>query len=122
MRTFRPSVGDSKIGCLFWLAVLGLAAYIGYQVVPAQLKASELKEFMVGLAEHKAEEPIEKLRSTVLARVKDVGLPVDKTALEIQRAGGRILISYKYSIPIHLVVTTYDWPVEIKVDRLVVII
>lgn len=121
MRNHLRERGDSKIGCLFWLVALGLAAYVGYQAVPAQLKASELKEFMIGLAEHKAEEPIERLRGTILLRVKDIGLPVDKKFLSVERAGGRIIMSYRYSVPINLVVTTYDWQVEVKVDRLIVI-
>lgn len=121
MRTPRFGRGDSKIGCLFWLLGLGLAAYVGYQAVPAQLKASELKKYMIGLAEHKAEEPIERLEAAILARVKDAGLPLDRKAVKVERAGGRIKMSYKYAVPINLVVTTFDWQVEVKVDRLIVI-
>lgn len=121
MRTLRSNRGDSKVGCLFWMAVLGFAAYIGYQAVPAQLKASEVKEFMIGLAEYKAEEPTEKLKAAILTRVKEAGLPVDKKAVRVVRAGGRIMMSYNYTIPINLIVTTYEWPVELKVDRLIVI-
>lgn len=121
MRTLGSGRGDSKIGCLFWLLGLGLAAYVGYQVVPAQFDASELKKFMIGLAEHKAEEPIERLEAAILARVKDEGIPVDRKAVSVDRVGGRIIMSYRYSIPINLVVTTYDWQIEVKVDRLIVI-
>jgi hypothetical protein len=121
MRVLRRGRGDSKIGCLFWLLALGLAAYVGYQAVPAQLKAGDLKKFMTGLAEHKAEEPIERLQASILARVEDLGLPVDKKAVQVQRAGGRIIMSYRYKVPINLLVTRYEWPIEVKVDRLIVI-
>ena len=59
--------------------------------------------------------------AAVLARVKDLELPVDKKALRVERVGGRIRISYRYSVPINLVVTTYDWSIEAKIDRLIVI-
>jgi len=121
MRSLERGRGDSKLGCLFWLVAMGMAAYVGLQVVPAQMKASELKQFMTGLAEHRAEEPLERLEAAVLARVKDLELPVDKKALRVERVGGRIRISYRYSVPINLVVTTYDWSIEAKIDRLIVI-
>ncbi len=121
MRTVRSGRGDSKLGCLGWLLVLGFAAYVGSQAIPAQIKAAELRKTLAGLAEHSAEDPIERIRSRVLVRVKDLGLPVDKKALEVERTGGRIRISYRYSIPIHLVLTTYDWSIEVKVDRLIII-
>ncbi len=122
MRTSRPGRGDTKLGCLLWLLGLGFAAYIGWQAVPAQIKASELKKTMAGLAEHSAEDPIEKIRARVLVRVKDLGLPVDKKALDVKRTGGRIKISYRYSLPINLVVTTYDWSFDVGVDRLIIIV
>lgn len=104
-----------------WMLALGMAAYVGYQMIPAQLQASELKKYMISLAEHQAEEPIEKLRAAVLGRAKDIGLPVDKKALHVERQGGRIIMRYGYSVPINLVVTTYEWRVRVEIDRLIVI-
>ena len=101
---------------------LGFAAYIGWQAVPAQIKASELKKTMAGLAERSAEDEIERIRTKVLVRVEDLGLPLDKKALHVERYGGRIKISYRYSVPINLVVTTYDWSFEVGVDRLIIIV
>ena len=109
MRKLQFGRGDSKLGCIVWLLVLGLAAYIALQAIPAQMKASELKTFMNSQAEHNAEDPINKIRSNVLARIEQLGLPVDKKALRVKRSGGRISMSYSYSVPINLVVTTYDW-------------
>ncbi len=122
MRTFRPGRGDSKLGCLMWLAALGFAAYVAYQAIPAQMKAAELKSFMTNQAERSAEAPVEQIAANVLTQVKDLGLPVDKKAIHVKRVGGRIRISYSYSVPINLVVTTYDWSFEVKVDRPVIIV
>jgi hypothetical protein len=121
MRRLASGRGDTKLGCLLWLVGLGMAAYIGFQAVPAQVNASELKKFMIGIAEHRAEEPIERIEAAVLARVEDLELPVDKKQVHAERVGGRIRISYRYTVPIDLVVTTYDWNIEVKIDRLIVI-
>ena len=69
-----------------------------------------------------AEAPIETIQANVLREIKELGLPVDKKAIHVQRVGGRIRINYSYSVPINLVVTTYDWLFEIKVDRPVIIV
>lgn len=122
MRKFQAARGDTKLGCAFWLLVLGFAAYVGYQAVPAQVKAAELEKFMEGQAERSAEGSLEKMETRVLGRIKDLGLPVDKKALHVKRTGGRIRITYSYSIPINLVVTTYDWQFEVKVDRQIMLV
>lgn len=122
MRKLQPGRGDSKLGCILWLLALAFGAYVAYQAIPAKMKAAELEKFMSGQAERSAEAPTEKIAANVLARVKDLGLPVDKKAIEVRRVGGRIRISYSYSVPINLFVTTYDWPFEVKVDRPVFIL
>ncbi len=85
------------------------------------MQAAELEKFMINQAEHSAEAPEEQIEARVLARVKDLGLPVDKKAVKAKRHGGRIRISYEYTVPINLIVKTYDLPFELEVDRLVII-
>ena len=86
------------------------------------MQAAELKKFMTGQAEHSAEAPLERISANVLGRVKQMGLPVDRKALHVKRIGGRIRISCAYSVPINLIVTTFDWQIEVKVDRPVIIV
>ncbi len=101
---------------------MGLVAYVALQFIPAQMQAAELKDYMTGQAEHSAEAPLARIRANVLARVEHMGLPLDKKGLEVQRIGGRIRITYTYSVPINLVVTSVDWSFEVKVDRPVIIV
>ena len=122
MRRLRFSRGDSKIGCLLWLASLGFGVYVALQVIPAKMKAAELETFMTGQAERNGEAPLENIKNNVLARMKDLEIPIDKKALKVERAGGRLKITYPYSVPINLVVTTWDMKMLVEVDRPIFII
>lgn len=122
MRTLRPSRGDSKIGCLFWLVVVGFGAYVALQMIPAKMKAAELQKFMLLQAEQNGEEPVERLRSIVLQQIKELQLPVEPKALVIDRSGGRLKMSYPYTVQINLVATTWDMPFDVKIDRPIFVI
>lgn len=117
MRRLFRSRGDSKLGCLIWLAALGFIAYVGLQAIPAKMKAAELQEFMERQAEGAYDARMESIKAAVLARARELELPVDKKAVSAERRGGRVRINYSYSIPLNLVVKTHDWAFDITVDR-----
>lgn len=122
MRSLRPARGDSKLGCLLWMVVLGFGAYVVLQVIPAKMNAAELEKFMTGQAERHGEAPIEHIKKSVLVRIKDLELPVDPKALKIERGGGRLKMSYPYTVPINLVVKTWHMEFNVSVDRPIFII
>lgn len=117
MKRLQPARGDSKLGCLMWLVLVGFGAYVALQIIPAKMKAAELEKFMTLQAEQSASFPVETIRAKLLARIEEMGLPVDKKAVHVQRVGGRIRVEYSYSMPINLLVTKYEMPFDIKVDR-----
>jgi hypothetical protein len=122
MRKPQIGRGDTKLGCILWLLLLGGAAFVGVQAIPAQMKATELEQFMTRQAEYSAEDPVEKIRARVLGRIEELEIPLDKKAIHVERISGRIRITYSYTVPINLLVTTYDWPMTLEVDRLVIIV
>lgn len=122
MRQLRPSRGDSKLGCLLWLVLVGFGAYVALQIVPAKMKARELEQFMFLQAEHNGEEPLERIRSFVLQHIKELELPLEKKALKVERSGGRLRISYPYTVTINLVVTDWEMPVDVSIDRPIFVI
>ena len=105
------------MGCLLWLVFLGFVSYVALQAVPAKMKAAELEEFMTRQAERALDTRPEKIEAAVLGRIKELELPFDKKALDVKKGGGRVRISYSYTVPINLVVTTHDWAFDVKVDR-----
>ncbi len=110
------------MGCIFWLVLVGFGAYVALQIIPAKMNAAELEKFMTGQAEQNGEAPLEKIRENVIRRIQDLNLPLERSAVKVERGGGRLKISYPYTVPINLVVTTWDMEFNVAVDRPIFII
>jgi hypothetical protein len=112
-----PERGDTKIGCVLWLAVVVFFSYVAYQAVPIKVKSAELEDYMIRQAESAANTTIPQLEKRFLRRAKELELPVDKKKLKVAKRAGRVIATYRFTIPISMFVYTYDWEFEIKVDR-----
>jgi hypothetical protein len=122
MRVRSAGRGEGKAGCIFWVAVLAAFSYIAYQAVPAKVDISDLEEFMVRQAETAGRSSEQQIRDAILARARDLGLPVTKDNLVVDFPVGRIIITCDYEIPISLLVYTYHWKIEHRIDRPVFVI
>ena len=122
MRMRSTGKGEGKAGCIFWVAVLAAFLGIGYQAVPAKINISDLEEFMTRQAESAGSASGTQIRDSILARAKDLDLPVTKDNLIVDKSGDRILIECEYEIPISLLVYTYNWKVKHRIDRPVFVI
>jgi hypothetical protein len=114
--------GESRAGCLFWFAVLAIFVYIAYQAIPVKVNSSDLQEFMVRQAESAGSASAEQIKRAILARAKDLDLPVTPTNLNVEKGAGRIVITCSYEILISLFVYSYHWKIEHNVDRPVFLI
>lgn len=117
-----PQKGEGKAGCLFWLAVLALFVFIAWQAVPAKVNISDLEEFITRQAETAGRSSTQQIQNRILARAKDLGLPVTKKNLKVEKGAGRIIISCDYEIPISLLVYTYNWKIEHRINRPVFVV
>ena len=84
------------------------------------MKAIDLEQFMVRQAERASlqmRDTEKRLKSNIMAQADELDLPLDKDNLEVTRSGARIRIRASYTVPINLVVTTWEWKIEHRVDR-----
>lgn len=109
--------GEGKAGCIFWLALLVLFVLIAWQAVPAKINTSDLDDFMVRQAEAAGSAPEARIKESILSRAKDLGLPVTKDNLTVEKTNKRVLIKCEYEIPISLAVYTYQWKITHNIDR-----
>lgn len=112
-----PQQGEGKAGCIFWLTVLILFVAIAYQVVPVKVNVSDLEEFMTRQAESAGSASAQQIKDRILARGTDLGLPITRDNLVVDKSAGRILIKCEYEIPISLLVYTYNWKIKHHIDR-----
>ncbi len=118
-RTLRRQKGDSKIGCLFWLALLAYFGYVAYQVIPIKMDAAELENFI----ERKAElasisnASTEKFKREILQRAEELEIPIEADELTVEKTAARVRVKGKYTMPVNLLFREWDWAIELDVER-----
>jgi hypothetical protein len=104
-------------GCLFWVALLALFIFVGWQAVPAKVRDADFEEFLARQAESAGRASAEQIKERVLARAKTTGVPLEPKNLTVSKDQSRIVIECSYEVPITILVYTYNWRFEHKVDR-----
>lgn len=110
--------GDGKLGCILWLAVLGYALFVGWQVVPAKIQSVELKNFMRQNSERVrgGQAQLKWYRKTIMDRAAELEIPLENENLIIKRSARRMRTQAKYTVPIDLLVYTWEWEIELDTE------
>lgn len=111
--------GDSKLGCILWLALVVAGALIAWEAIPVKVKSAELHDHMADMAIYATRERNpEVIEKNVLAKAKDLGLPLTAKNLEVQRTESRIKLTADYTVVLEFPFgLTYDWEFHHQVDR-----
>lgn len=92
--------GSGRIGCILWLAVLAAAGYIGYKVIPVKIATSTFYDFMQEEAAFASIRPVQQLQKEILAKAKELDIPVTEENLVIRKVSESITIEAHYEITI----------------------
>lgn len=114
-------VGEGKLGCFIWLAILLLAGLVAYKALPVKLASTQLYDYMDDQARFGARVPATTLKGRVLNRAKELDLPVTAKDLTVTKRGGVIRMECKFTKPVNILGFTYDWDFDLEVDRQVFI-
>jgi len=117
MPSLKTRHGQGKIGCVIWVLVLVVFFTACWKIIPVKIKTAELYDFMEEQAQRATRSTPEAVKKNVLARAKDLGLPVEPKDVTVQRRGGRVVITARYTIPIEFPGYTYVIEVNHVVDR-----
>lgn len=119
MRLSHPARGDSKIGCLLWLALAVAGALIAWEAVPVKVRSAELHDHMNDMAIFATRErSSEVIKKNVLAKARDLDLPLAAKDLEVNRSESRIRLVADYTVVLEFPFgITYDWVFHHEVDR-----
>jgi hypothetical protein len=115
----RSLRGSGRIGCILWLAVLALIGYGLYKVIPVKVKTSTFYDFMQEEASFASIRPVEQLQKEILAKARELELPVTKDNLTITRTRESISIEAHYQITLEFFNgwQTYVWKFDQVVAR-----
>ena len=119
MRSRRGMRGGIKIGCILWLAVLGVLAHMAYVIIPVKVKTSTFYDFMQEEAAFGSIRDIKQLEKELVAKAKELDVPVNEDNLTIKRTRENILIEAHYSITIEFFSgwKKYVWKFDQVVNR-----
>lgn len=119
MTVSRVERGDSKLGCIFWLALAIAAVLIAWEAVPVKVRSAELHDHMADMAiVATRERNSEAIKKNVLAKAKDLDLPLTAKNLEVERTESRIKLDAEYTVVLEFPFGfTYDWNFHHEVDR-----
>lgn len=111
------------MGCVVWLVILGLAGLLMVKVVPIKVASAELEDFMVELAKNSGRRTTAAgIEKALLAKARNLGLPVTKKDITVHLSGGRVVMTCNYDVPVDMIVYTYVWEFRHTVNRPVFII
>jgi hypothetical protein len=90
---------------------------IAWKVVPVRIKSSELSGYMEEQAKFAYRASPAALKKRIVAKTRELGLPVDPKKVIVQRRGGRIILKCSYTVPLEFPFYTYLWKFDLSVDR-----
>ncbi len=71
-------LGEGKLGCIIWLAVLAVAGLIAYEAIPVKLASAELYDYMDDQARFGGRRSSENLKRAVLQQGQGAGSAGDQ--------------------------------------------
>jgi hypothetical protein len=109
MRLRRRERGEGQLGCLVGLIVLAIAIFLAWKMIPAKVRAAELRGLVVDEAKSAGTHNDGKIRDFILNKARENNLPVTEENIKISRAHGEITVDVEYVIPIEFPGFTYQW-------------
>jgi hypothetical protein len=119
MTRSRSSRGAAGVGCVVWLVILVFVGYCLYQIVPVKIRKSELHDFMEEEAGFGSIKGIQQLEKEILAKARELNLPVTKDNLTVRRSREEVTVETHYQLKIVFFggVYTYVWNVDEVISR-----
>lgn len=113
----RKQAGDGKLGCILWSLLLIAGVLVAWKAVPVKIATSELYDFMVEQAKWSANANEETLKRRLLAKAKELDLPIDPRQVVVERPGDKVRMRVQFTVPLEFPGYTYNWNFDLRVDR-----
>ena len=113
MRSRRSERGEGRFGTLVGLAVLAIAVYLGFKVIPVMINVYTFRDFLEEQARFAAlTRRDEDIRLRVLRKAEELDLPVGSRNVVVNRGMTHFDLRVRYTIPIATPVYTYNWALD----------
>ena len=112
MRTRRHERGEGNLGCIFGLIILGLAIFVAWKMIPVKVRAADLRQTVIDEAKSAGSHQDDRIKAGILAKAREVELPVTEDDIKISRHNSDITVDVDYVIPIVFPGYTYQWHIN----------
>jgi hypothetical protein len=119
MKDTRGTRGEGRVGCVIWLAIVGLIGYSLFKIVPVKIANSTFEDFLTEEASFGSIKSAKQIENEILAKAKDLEIPVTIDNLTITRTREKITIEARYELTIVFFggAYTYTWKRNPIVER-----
>jgi len=109
MRKSHRERGEGNSGCLFGLIVLAIALFIAYKMIPAKIKAADLKATVTDEAKMGGAHNNEVIMKQILSKSRELQLNLTEDNVKISRGTNDITVEVDYDVPIDFPGKTWNW-------------
>lgn len=114
----RSERGEGNFGCILWALVVIVVAYVAWTMVPVKIASAQLADFMKDQAQWAQRRSPEAIQKAIVAKGRDLKLPLDAKQVRVERRGDHIYMSAEYVVPVRFVGGyTYQWRFRHDIDR-----
>jgi len=115
----RRQRGAENLGCIIGLAILAIVLVLGIKFLPLRIAVAEFEDRCEELAEQASLPRFtdKVIYDSLMIEAQNRHLPIKPEALKVWRSQQEIFIEASYTVQVDLLVTTYGWHVEHKVNR-----
>jgi len=115
----RSVRGGANFGCIVWLVVLGVVAYLMWKVVPVKIATSEFYDTMQEQAAFGSIKDPKFIEFEILRKAEQLQLPIKKENLKITKSREAITVEAHYVITIDFFNGAYKyvWKFDQVVER-----
>jgi hypothetical protein len=119
MRFKHAARGEGRVGCAIWLVIVGLIAYALFKIVPVKIANSSFDDAMTEQASFGSIKSVKQIEFDLLAKAKELEVPVTKENLKITRTREKITIEAHYEVVIVFFggAYTYVWKRDPVAER-----
>jgi hypothetical protein len=119
MKDTRGTRGEGRVGCVIWLAIVGLIGYSLFKIVPVKIANSTFEDFLTEEASFGSIKGAKQIETEILVKAKELDIPVTKDNLTITRTREKITIEAHYTLTIVFFggAYTYVWKRDPIIER-----
>lgn len=117
MKRWSRNAGEGRAGCIMWTLLLIFGGMVAFKVIPIKIATIELKDQMREAARLMPRGTERQYVDYIVKEAVARDLPVTKKDVKVKKTLQRVVMDVEFTMPVDLIITTYDWHIKLHVDR-----